>query len=109
MTAGDLDDDTKKRIESGRRYTELLKQDQHATMPFQKQVISIFAANTGILDGAPVSQVRVIERELLAFIERDRASLEKRIETERAISDETSAELTQVIEEFKKTHAHLYA
>ncbi len=107
--AGDLDEDTKKRIESGRRYTELLKQDQHATMPFQKQVISIFAANAGILDGAPIAQVRVIEQEFLALIERDKAVFEKQIETERAISDEAAAELTQMIEEFKKTYAHLYA
>ncbi len=107
--AGDLDADTKARIESGRRYTELLKQDQHATLPFYKQVISIFAANAGILDGSPVSNVRTIEREFLAHIERDVPQIMKKIETEKNLDDETAAELTAAIESFKKAHSELYA
>ena len=106
--AGDLDQDTKTRIERGRRYTELLKQDQHATLPFYKQVVSIFAANAGILEGAPVANVRTIERELLEQIERDKPQVFKAIETERALSDETTAKLDAIVAEFKKTHTHLY-
>ncbi len=106
--ASDLDQDTKTRIESGRRYTELLKQDQHATLPFYKQVVSIYAANAGILDGAPVHNVRTIESELFAMIERDNRSIFTNIETERAISDETVKALDAMIESFKKTQANLY-
>lgn len=106
--ASDLDEDTKTRIESGRRYTELLKQDQHATLPFYKQVVSIFAANAGILDGAPIVNVRAIEAELLAMIERDKAHIFENIQKERALSDETIADLTAVIETFKKTQTQLY-
>jgi F-type H+-transporting ATPase subunit alpha len=107
--ASDLDQDTKTRIESGRRYTELLKQDQHATLPFYKQVVSIFAANTGILDGAPVSNVRTIEKELFLMIERDKPTIFTNIDKERALSDETIADLTATIETFKKTQTQLYA
>lgn len=107
--ASDLDQDTKTRIESGRRYTELLKQDQHATLPFYKQVVSIFAANAGILDGAPVSNVRTIEKELFEMIERDKPTIFTNIDKERALSDETLADLTATIETFKKTQTHLYA
>ena len=107
--ASDLDQDTKTRIESGRRYTELLKQDQHATLPFYKQVVSIFAANSGILDGAPVSNVRTIEKELFLMIERDKPAIFTNIDKERALSDETLADLTSVIETFKKTQTQLYA
>ena len=106
--AGDLDEDTKKRIESGRRYTELLKQNQHATLPFYKQVVSIFAANEGILNGAPVENVRAIEQALFDLIEREKAHIFDSIETERAINDTILAELTVLIPDFKKTHAHLY-
>ncbi len=107
--ASDLDQDTKTRIESGRRYTELLKQDQHATLPFYKQVVSIFAANAGMLDGAPVSNVRTIEKELFLMIERDKPTMFTNINKERALSDETIASLTEIIETFKKTQTHLYA
>lgn len=106
--AGDLDEETKKRIESGRRYTELLKQDQHATLPFYKQVVSIFAANAGILDGASVSDVRNIERQLFEMIERDAPEVFSTIQSERALSDNTTEKLTSVIETFKKTHEELY-
>ena len=36
--ASDLDEDTKARIESGRKYVELLKQGQYKPMPFYRQV-----------------------------------------------------------------------
>lgn len=106
--ASDLDEDTKTRIESGRRYTELLKQDQHATLPFYKQVVSIFSANAGIFDGAPVAHVRTIESEFLAMIERDKSHIFENIQAERALSDETIADLTSVIDTFKKTQTQFY-
>lgn len=106
--AGDLDDNTKARIESGRRYTELLKQDQHYTMPFFIQVISIFAVNNGILDGAPVENVHAIEKEFLGMIERDKADLVKSIEMERALSDDAVSILTDAIDEFKKSYPSFY-
>lgn len=107
--ASDLDPDTKARIESGRRYTELLKQDQHATLPFYKQVVAIYAANAGILNGAAVSDVRTIEAELFEMIEREESQLFTAIEEERALSDATIAKLDAVIQNFKKTRADLYA
>ncbi len=106
--AGDLDEETKKRIESGRRYTELLKQDQHATLPFYKQVVSIFAANAGLLDGAPIQKIRLIEQELFNHIERDVPQIFKSIEDERAINDAMVEELTKTIDTFKKTREELY-
>ncbi len=107
--ASDLDQDTKTRIESGRRYTELLKQDQHHTLPFYKQVVSIFAANNGILEGAPVVNVRAIEQALFEQIERDKKHIFDDMDKTRALSDGAAAELMEIIAEFKKTHAHLYA
>jgi F-type H+/Na+-transporting ATPase subunit alpha len=106
--ASDLDADTKTRIESGRRYTELLKQNQHATLPFYKQVVSIFAANEGILAGAPVAAVRVIEQELFDLIEREKSHIFKSIEETRALSDEIIEELKALVVEFKKTRSDLY-
>ena len=106
--ASDLDEDTKKRIESGRKYTELLKQDQHATLPFFKQVVSLYAANNGIFEGAPVESVRPIETALFEMIERDRKEIFNTIEKERAISEETEASLKTTIADFKIAHPQFY-
>lgn len=41
--ASDLDADTKKQLERGKRMIELLKQDIYSPIPFEKQVAIIFA------------------------------------------------------------------
>jgi F-type H+-transporting ATPase subunit alpha len=106
--ASDLDDDTKQRIESGRKYVELLKQTQGNPMPFFKQVISIYGANTGLLDGAEAKNVRVIEEAFLSFIERDRKEIMTTLETGRELTDEVVEKLNTAIADFKEAHAQYY-
>lgn len=106
--ASDLDDDTKKRIESGRKYVELLKQTQGSPMPFYKQVISIYGANSGLFDSADAKNVRPIEDAFLAFIERDRKEIMTILETGRELTDEVVEKLNTAIADFKTAHAHYY-
>lgn len=106
--ASDLDQDTKKRIESGRKYTELLKQKQHETMPFYKQVATLYAANNGLFEGAEVKNVKIIQASYLEMLERDMPSLLPAIENERAISDDSEVTLKTSIETFKTTHPQFY-
>jgi F-type H+-transporting ATPase subunit alpha len=103
--ASDLDEETKSRIESGRRYVELLKQPQNNPMPFYKQVVSIYAANNGLFNLVPVNEVRKTEDALLSFIERDRKEIFTTIETGRELTDEVVAKLNTAIEDFKQTLA----
>ncbi len=103
--ASDLDDETKARIESGRRYVELLKQPQNNPMPFYKQVVSIYAANNGLFNLVPVSEVRKTEDAFLSFIERDRKDIFTTIETGRELTDDVLAKLNAAIEDFKQTLA----
>jgi F-type H+-transporting ATPase subunit alpha len=106
--ASDLDDDTKKRIDSGRKYVELLKQTQGSPVPFYKQVISIYGANTGLFDNAEANNVRTIEEAFLAFIERDRKEIMTTIETGRELTDEVVEKLNTAIADFKEAHAQYY-
>jgi len=106
--ASDLDEDTKKRIDSGRKYVELLKQKQNNPMPFYKQVVSIYGANNGLLDNAKVEDVQKIEKAYHDFIERDRKEILTTIEKERALSDELQADMKKSITDFKESHSHFY-
>ena len=106
--SSDLDEDTKKRIDSGRKYVELLKQKQNNPMPFYKQVVSIFGANNGLLDNAKPEEVQKIEKAYHEFIERDRKEILTAIETERALSDELQVKMKQSITDFKDSHGHFY-
>lgn len=106
--ASDLDDETKARIESGRKYVELLKQPQNAPVPFYKQVVSIYAANNGLFVGAKVEDVRAIEQAWLDFVERDRKEIFTEIETGRELTDELVVKLDTAIKDFKDSHAPFY-
>jgi F-type H+/Na+-transporting ATPase subunit alpha len=106
--ASDLDEDTKVRIESGKRYTELLKQGQHETMPFYLQVISLFAANNGILDGAKLTEVRSIERLFIEMVEREYPDVIAYIRDIHQLTEDIEAKLISAIESFKQAHRDLY-
>jgi F-type H+-transporting ATPase subunit alpha len=66
--SSDLDEGTKARIARGERLSEILKQPDREPIPFERQVISLFAALNGFFDAIPVSEVRAYEEELLNFI-----------------------------------------
>ncbi len=106
--ASDLDDDTKARIESGRKYVEMLKQPQNAPIPFYKQVVAIYAANNGIFDAAPVENTQAIEEALISFIERDRKDILDSLETGRELTDEVVEQLTKAMTDFKDANQNLY-
>lgn len=106
--ASDLDDETKARIENGRTYVELLKQNQNNPMPFYKQVVSIYAANNGLYTGAKVVDTRTIEDQFLSFIERDHSEVLETIETGRELTDGVVETLDNAIVAFKDGHTNLY-
>jgi F-type H+-transporting ATPase subunit alpha len=107
--ASDLDDETKARIESGRKYVELLKQPQNAPVPFYKQVVAIYAANHGMFEGAPVENTRQIEASFLEFMERDRNDILDSIEEGRELTDSIIENLNQAIMDYREAHPSLYA
>ena len=106
--ASDLDEETKARIESGRKYVELLKQGQNDPMPFYKQVVSIYAANNGIFDNAPVENTQKIEDSFLEMTERDHKDILTGLETGRELTDEIVEKLEKAIAAYKDAHAANY-
>lgn len=106
--ASDLDADTKRRIESGRKYVELLKQPQNKPMPFFQQVVSLYAANNGLYDNAEAEAVPAIEKAYLEFIDRDRGDIFTTTESTGDLSDETIEKLAASVVDFKESHANLY-
>ncbi len=106
--ASDLDEDTKERIDSGRKYVELLKQGQNAPVPFYKQVVVIYAANNGLFEGSAVEDVSKIESSLLEFIERDRKDILTTLEEGRELTDEVVQKLNKAIADFKESHNQFY-
>jgi len=64
----DLDAVSQAQLDRGYRLTELLKQGINSPMPVEQQVVSLYAATNGYLDGIPVSDVSRFEQELLDYV-----------------------------------------
>lgn len=99
----DLDKATQARLARGARTVEILKQPQYQPMPVEEQVAVIYAVTKGFMDDVAIEQVREFERGLLRFLREKKADILETIKTERTMKDETTGQLTQAIEEFKKT------
>jgi F-type H+-transporting ATPase subunit alpha len=101
----DLDASTQRLLNRGARLTELLKQPQYNPLPFEEQVISIFAGVNGFLDSIPVNAVGRFEAGLLADIKANHAGLVSDIRASKDLSDATRAALKDAIAAFAKTFA----
>ena len=101
----DLDASTQRLLNRGARLTELLKQGQYKPMPFEEQVVSIFAGVNGFIDTIPAKDVTRFEASLLAFVRADHASLLTDIRDKKDLSADTTAALKTLIGAFAKTFA----
>jgi F-type H+-transporting ATPase subunit alpha len=98
--SSDLDQETKAKIDAGRRMTAVLNQGKGMPMPFERQVAVIFAAVNGLLDAIPPERIVEAEEKLLAHLDRDAKGVLDAIRTEKAISEDTEKKLREAIAAF---------
>ncbi|SNQ48598.1 ATP synthase (subunit alpha, component F1) [Frankia canadensis] len=98
----DLDKASRDQLARGARLVELLKQPQNQPYATERQVVSIWAGTTGKLDDVPVADIRRFEAEFLDYVGRSFAAVYDAIVTSGKLSDDTIAELTRAIGEYKK-------
>ncbi|MFN4241203.1 MAG: F0F1 ATP synthase subunit alpha [Erythrobacter cryptus] len=101
----DLDAATQKLLNRGARLTELLKQKQFAPMPFEEQVVSIYAGTNGFLDPIPVNRVSEYEAQMLDYMRREHAEVLAEIRTSKKFEGETEARTRAALEAFAKQFA----
>jgi len=104
----DLDAETKKRIDKGRLMVEILKQDKNVPIPFERQVVIIYVALSGLIDTAKQSHVQELEREFLGFIDRLHGDIFETIRSSRELSAETEGKIKSVVATFTKDHPDLF-
>ena len=97
----ELDEATQSQLNRGQRLTEILKQDQYAPIPVERQVISIYLGVNGHLDSVPVERCREFVQGFLKYLEGRHADLLNSVRTEMDISEGTEETLKQAIEEFQ--------
>ena len=100
----DLDENTKNKIERGKRMTEILKQGAYVPLHFTKEVFIIFAGTRGLLDDIKVERLAEFEAKFFEFMDKHHSELEKEIAQKRELTDETTKKLEHAIKEFKDKH-----
>ncbi len=98
----DLDKATQAQLNRGQRLTEILKQDQYQPLPFEKQILIIFAGTNGFLDDLPVEQCRAFEKSLYSYAETMNPGLLKAIAEKKVLDDQMKRDMTQLVKECKE-------
>lgn len=99
----DLDEQTAKQIERGKRVSAVMNQPQYTPFDEAAEIISTYAATTGLLDDIPVDQITEFESRLLQYMEVNNKKVIAKIGSGDKMDDKTLESLQKSITDFKKT------
>ncbi len=98
----DLDSDSKRRLEKGKRITEILKQDQYKPMDVEKQIVILYATVNDFLSDIKVKDIRRFEDEFLEYMDTHHRDILKQIVVDKQLTNELKDGIEKSIIEFKK-------
>ena len=101
----DLDKATRDQLARGQRLVEILKQGQYQPVPVEKQIVIIYAAVNGYLDGMEVTRGLAFERALFQHLDSAGAPVLRKIVERKALDDELKADLKTLLDQFRETFA----
>jgi F-type H+-transporting ATPase subunit alpha len=96
----ELDRASQAQLDRGQRLTEILKQDQYAPFPVERQVLIIYAGNRGFLDELPVKRIRRYETELYSYMEKERPEVLRKIAEKKTIDAALDGAIAAALQEF---------
>jgi F-type H+-transporting ATPase subunit alpha len=98
----ELDKATQSQLGRGQRLTEILKQNQYAPLPVEKQVLIIFAGTNGYMDDIAVGDCKRFEQELYQYMDTSQSGVLARLADKKAIDDALKADIVAAIKAFKE-------
>ncbi|MCJ7565481.1 MAG: F0F1 ATP synthase subunit alpha [Candidatus Aminicenantes bacterium] len=105
----ELDKISQAQLDRGERLSEILKQNQYAPLPVEKQILIIYAGNRGFLDQFKVSQIRAYEKRLYEFFDTEHGEiltkLRERKQIDVALDEAIGSALTEFNNRFKQEAA----
>ncbi len=96
----EVDEATQRQLVRGERARELLKQDQHAPMPLESEVLVLYAVVNGYFDHVAVERVGEVETELLEWAANRRSDVLRALAGCDGLTEEIEAMLAGALEEF---------
>jgi F-type H+/Na+-transporting ATPase subunit alpha len=101
--ASDLDEVTRKQLNKGQRFTEIMKQKQYHPLTTAEMAISLFVVEQGLLDDVEIKKIVSFEHELHAYFKANYADLFNAINAKPEYDDAVASKLHEVITAFKQT------
>lgn len=95
--ASDVDQQTREKIHKGRIISEVLKQTDLAPMPFETQVLVLYAALNGYFDKFQPEQIQEIEAKFLEYVKDLHGDLLDSLKEKREITEEIESQMKEVI------------
>lgn len=99
----DLDDNTMRVIEHGKRLMEILKQSANSPVSMAEKSAILYAVNKGYLVDIEVTDVRKFEQQLYDFLNTKNHELVELINKEQKLTDEVENGLKKCLENFKQS------
>jgi F-type H+-transporting ATPase subunit alpha len=98
--ASDLDKSTQQQLHRGERLVEVLKQPQYQPLPFEHQVLVIYAATKGHVDHLPVKVLGEYQKELIGFFEAKHKNVLDEMRATGKLDDSVESGMKKGIEAF---------
>ncbi|MDE7464308.1 MAG: F0F1 ATP synthase subunit alpha [Clostridiales bacterium] len=96
----DLDDDTARRLEHGKRVSEILKQDLHRPMNEEHQVILLYIATKELLKEIPAARVTEFKDRFIKYFDINYASIVAQLKKDGKITMDMGIKIEEAVNAF---------
>jgi F-type H+-transporting ATPase subunit alpha len=103
----DLDDETKKNLERGKRLMEILKQDQYCPVDVSHQIAIYYSLINGLMDNVPVEKVSEFEQGLYQYLNDMNKDVLDKIKEIGKLEEDSEKSLVKTINDYKDTLEYL--
>lgn len=105
----DLDEETKIKLERGKRLIEIFKQDLYKPVPVANQVLIFFAAISDLLDSVPVEKINEFENGLNKYAENNGKDILNEIAEKEELNEKLEDKMKKLIVNYKLTLDYISA
>lgn len=100
----ELDANTLKRLEKGKRLLEVLKQKQYDTMALEEEIIILYAVTKDYLQDIPVEKILAFEKEFLSYIKKFYVDVIDKIKNKKDIDEDMEERIKEAVNKFKEDY-----
>lgn len=92
-----LDEETRRTLDRGRRIREILKQPQYEPLPVAEQIAVLLAVVEGVFDRLPLNRVGDVEHKVQEVMASELPDLYERIQSGASLQDEGRSQLLEMV------------